>query len=312
MNTSMVRSEEDLLRALLGLNSNHFLDLKFVDYPRMVIDADDGFDVMRNGRRLARIQEAVQRQYSLVKHGTRDLRRLRAAEKDAVRVTAEYLRGGKQLVLDFTNAANAMLAAIKENVQKAATWKPGLDLLAALGSGGGLAATGVAAVIVLGPERLERIATTGVLAFAMMWGSVQHHEVRLADARVPERLAHQIHMKELDRTTIVRLDGSRVKETAALERALNAEKAAEQRKLKLLSQMELEHPLVRFVTAEAEEALPLVLGLAPKTGKTAFNGREMPAQTIRAWAKQLQQASRTKRHGDGGWVTEVRKGPIEL
>ena len=94
MNTSMVSSEEDLLRALLGLTSNHFLDLKFVNYPRMVIDADDGIDVMRNGRRLARIQEAVQRQYGLVKHGTRDLRRLRAAEKEAVRVTSEYLRGG--------------------------------------------------------------------------------------------------------------------------------------------------------------------------------------------------------------------------
>jgi hypothetical protein len=146
-----------------------------------------------------------------------------------------------------------------------------------------------------------------VLAFAMMWGSVQHHEVRLADARVPERLAHQLQMKELDRTTIVRLDGTRATHTAAVEKALNAEKAAEQRKLKLLSEMELEHPLVRFVVAEAEEALPLVLGLAPRTGTTAFNGERMPAQAIRAWAKQLQQASLAKRRANGGWITKVRR-----
>ncbi|MEO8422224.1 MAG: hypothetical protein ABI457_13625 [Hyphomicrobium sp.] len=310
MNTFMVRSEEDALRALLGLNSNHFLDMKFVGYPLMLIDAEDRIDAMRNRRRLDGIQAAVERQYCLIKYGTRDLRRLRAPEREAVHVPAVPLRGGKQMLLDFSNAANAMLAAIRENLWKAGSWKPGPDLYAALGNYGALAATGIATVKELGPERLQRIAVLAVLVGMPIWGAVEGYEAYLADQRVPERLAHQERMKELDRTTIVRLDGTRATQTAALEKALTAENDAEQRKFKLLSEMELEHPLVKFVVAEAEEARPLVLGLAPKTGKTAFNAREMPAQAIRAWAKQLQQASLAKRRRDGGWITEVRKGPI--
>lgn len=309
MDTFLVRSEEHMLRALLGLDGKNFLDVKFVGYPLMLIDADDRIDdAMRNRRRLDGIQSAVERQYCLIKYGTRDLRRLRAPEREAVHVPAVPTRGGKQLLLDFSNAANAILAAIRENLWKAGSWKPGPDLLADVARyGGGLAATGVAAVMELGPERLLRVATYGVVGFALAWGSVQSLGVYLDDARVPERLAHQERMKELDRTTIVRLDGTRATQTAALEKVLNAEKDAEQRKLKLLSEMQLEHPLVRFVVAEAEEARPLVLGLAPRTGTTAFNGDRMPAQAIRAWAKQLQQASREKRKGAGGWITEVRK-----
>jgi len=306
-------SESDALKALLGLNSNHFLDIKFVGYPLMLIDAEHRIDAMRNRRRLDGIQAAVERQYCLIKYGTRDLRRLRAPEREAVHVPAVPLRGGKHLLLDFSNAANAMLAAIRENVWKAASWKPGPDLLADVARyGGGLAATGVATVMELGPERLQRVATYGVLGFALAWGSVHGLGVYLDDARVPERLAHQERMKELDRTTIVRLDGSRATQTAALERALKAEEDAERRKVRLLSEMELEHPLVRFVAAEAEEARPLVLGLAPRTGTTAFNGVQMPAQAIRAWAKQLREASRqAKRRDEGGWITHVQKEPIE-
>lgn len=130
--------------------------------------------------------------------------------------------------------------------------------------------------------------------------------VCLNDARVPDHLAHQERMKELDRTTIVRLDGTRATQTAAVEKALKAEKDAEQRKLKLLSELQLEHPLVGFVVAEAEEVRPLVLGLAPRTGKTSFNGYEMPAPAIRASAKQLQQVSLDKRRANG-WITTVKR-----
>lgn len=309
----MVRGEEDLLRAMLGLNGDNFPDVKFVGYPLMVIDAENGIDVMRNGRRLAGIQAAVERQYCLIKYGTRDLRRLRAPEKEALHVSAKYLRDGTRLLLDFSNAANAMMAAMREKLWKARSWKPGPDLLPAVAEAGGpLAATGIAAVWELGAENLRPMLMVLGFAAIAMWGSVQALSIGLEDARVPERLAHQERMKELDHTTIVQLGGMRPPQTAAVERALKAEQKADQRMLKLLGEMELDHPLVKFVGAEAEEALPLVLGLAPKTGTTSFNGVEMPAQAIRAWAKQLQRASLEKRRVGGGWITEVKKAPTDI
>jgi hypothetical protein len=69
--------------------------------------------------------------------------------------------------------------------------------------------------------------------------------------------------------------------------------------------MELEHPLVRFVVAEGENAYAAGLDMAPETGTATLNGLQLEGKAARAAAKLIRHSVKAKRATEGAWTTQV-------
>lgn len=301
-------SDDDAVRALLAPES--WRDVRFVGWPKLVVDTSEPFHPMRNLLRLQGIQEAVERQVCLLLHGTTDRRYLLSAEKKAARIEADYSPDKCRLVLDFSGAANAVLRAVKEKARQAGEWKP-QQMLFGDGKSVGLwerVGDGVHELArKVTPEGAERIWTAGVVAAFLMVGSVWGLKVGLTYElqRRQQAIEHQERIAELDHTTIIRRDGVVARETAQLKEILHEEKKVEAQKVALLSDLELEQPLIGFVAREGRRAAPIVLGLAPSTGRLSFGGMEMGAKEARGLAKLLRQVERDEDVKGGEWQTKV-------
>ena len=91
--------------------------------------------------------------------------------------------------------------------------------------------------------------------------------------------------------------GKAAKLNARVERALARADVEEAERLKVLTSMELEHPLVRFVVAEGENAYAAALDMAPETGTATLNGLQLEGKTARAAAKMIRHAVKAKARG---------------
>jgi hypothetical protein len=92
---------------------------------------------------------------------------------------------------------------------------------------------------------------------------------------------------------------------ARVERALARADVEEAERLKALTSMELEHPLVRFVVAEGDDAYAAALDMAPETGTATLNGLQLEGKAARAAAKMIRHAVKAKRESEGAWTTQV-------
>jgi hypothetical protein len=94
--------------------------------------------------------------------------------------------------------------------------------------------------------------------------------------------------------------GKAAKLNAPAEHALARADVEEAERVKVLTSMELEHPLVRFVVAEGEG-----LDMAPETGTATLNGLQLEGKAARAAAKLIRHSVKAKRATEGAWTTQV-------
>jgi hypothetical protein len=112
-----VRSDADAIRAARALQSSEGSaeEVRFENWPLMVLDASDDFDVIHCSSRLRSLQDRVERQFAILKYGTNDRRYLTLADKAEVHLHARYVDGGNRLGIDFTGAANASARVVAQN-----------------------------------------------------------------------------------------------------------------------------------------------------------------------------------------------------
>ena len=152
-------------------------------------------------------------------------------------------------------------------------------------------------------SNLTRVLMLGVVRFAIGWTCVKGIEAGLEYAfrlKVQED-SQQLRIAELNARQLSDADGKRVQLSAHAKQTLAREDTEDARRVALLSEMELEHPLLRFVAAEAHAGLADTLDMAPELANIRINGMAMSAATARGGAKALRRAATAKR----GWVTEV-------
>jgi hypothetical protein len=113
--------------------------------------------------------------------------------------------------------------------------------------------------------------------------------------------SQQLKMAEFNARLLTGTDGKPVQLTPQVKQALAREDAEDKRRAAQLAKMELEHPLLRFVSAEAHDGLAATLDMAPDGSTIRLNGMKMGAATARDGAASLRRAAKAKR----AWVTAV-------
>ncbi len=315
-----VRSDADAMRAARALQAGEHgvEEVRFENWPLMVLDATDGFDVIHCSSRLRSLQERVERQFAIIKYGTNDRRFLTLADKAEVHLHARYVDGGNRLVIDFTGAANASARVVAHNSLRQQSWVTE-PLFASEDDDAENKESWPRTVresmrdyiFKLTPAQAMKIGMLAVVVgFAGLTGyfcykaSLDH-----ALALRTEDNSHQQRMAALEQQNVTRADGRKAKLTAQAEKSLAATEAREADSYKQLTAFELESPLVWFVADEAAAARAEILDLASDTGTLSLNAAEVPAATARAAAKTLKKARKARPPIEiiNGWEPKVQR-----
>jgi hypothetical protein len=158
----------------------------------------------------------------------------------------------------------------------------------------------------LSPGLIASVLMTAVVVGGIAWSCVKFHEADLNHQLEgkKEANAQQLRIAEFNQRSITGHDGQPAALTSEAKQALAREDALDLRQVALLNQMELEYPLVRFVSAESLDGVAAALDTAPQHGKVLVNGAEMQGAIARAAAKQLRKSAKARRDNKG-WITEI-------
>ena len=317
MTTLLVRDANENHRAqaiLTGPRGHEISDVVYEGWPRLVFDSDVRLDLVRCAGNLEAARLAAEHNYCLIRYGSPDRRRMTDADRMAVRISAHFENDNHTIVIDLSNAMNGTAAAARA---RAAELRCGGNahlfdgLLAANDDadapkesvGRALREIGTAIVNRLSPACITCILLAGVVSFAVGWTCVGGIEANLEHAfkmKVQED-SQQLKMTELNARLLTGTDGKPVQLTPQVKQALAREDAEDKQRAAQLAKMELEHPLLRFVSAEAHDGLAATLDMAPDGSTIRINGMTMGAAMARDGAASLRRAAKAKR----GWVTEV-------
>lgn len=97
--------------------------------------------------------------------------------------------------------------------------------------------------------------------------------------------AQQFKIAESNQRSITGQNGRPVALTSAAKETLAREDVLDLRHVALLNEMELKHPLVRFVSAPSLDGAATAMDAAPKSEKVWVKGAELQAAIARAAAK---------------------------
>lgn len=316
---TMVRSDADAMRAARALQAgDHGVDeVRFENWPLMVLDATDGFDVIHCSSRLRSLQDRVERQFAILKYGTNDRRYLTLADKADVHLHARYVDGGNRLVIDFTGAANASARMVAQNSLQEQSWATA-PLFASEDDDTENKESWSRTVresmrdyiSKLTPTQATRIGMLAVVVGFVGFTGYFCYKASLEYSLAihTEDNAHQQRMAALEQN-VTRADGKRAKLTAKAEKSLAVAAARETDSYKQLTAFELESPLVWFVADEAAAARAEILDLAPETGTLSLNAADLSAATARVAAKTLKKARRARPPIEiiNGWEPKVQQ-----
>lgn len=306
---------EHAVRILKGPLAKTIREVRCEGWPRLVLEAEDRLGV-RCSQRISDMQESVARIVCAMKYGTDDLRHLKAVDKRAIELGITYAPDQRGLAVDFSGAANVALQAANDAGEKSKWRIAGLfEWLKGESKGG--TETGLGAALKLGLAVVDKCPSWQITAALMLTVLVGFNNV--ADVyKQKNTLEHAFKMHvednqqalrlaELNRSVIVGRAGRVAAVDTKVRQALDkADKAAAERMI-VLARMELEHPLVRFVSAEAENIFAAALDMAPENGTTTINGLKLPAKTAWSGAKAVRQASKAKQLANDGWTAVVQR-----
>jgi hypothetical protein len=141
-------------------------------------------------------------------------------------------------------------------------------------------------------------------ALAFMVPGLARETLTFAANRMDAYAARQERLAMKERTTVVSYTGReahlRPTDLAKKEEGIAGERSRTRR---LISD-NIEMPLLKFVVAEAEGAMPALLSMAPEHGTITINGTPVSAETAKGGAKAMRKLAKVKRD-NGGWSTEV-------
>lgn len=319
----VVRNADDERRALAvlaGPQGHLVSNVRYAGWPICRIDAEVPFDLVDCAPRIEDIRERAERQYCLIRHGKDDRRLMTAADKAAVKIGARFENNNRTLLVDLSGAMNANIAAARLRAMEISAgasanlfgevhgdrdhteetgkeeygkWRAGADV-------------GKSIVKRLPWMALMAVLLAGVVVAGLAWTSVNYHEANLNHelALKKEDNAQQLKIAELNQRSITSRDGRPVALTSRAKESLASEDAAGLQHVALMGAMELEHPLIRFVSAQSLDGVASALDAAPETGKVWVNGAEIQAALARGAAKKLRKSAHARRDG-GAWITEI-------
>lgn len=319
----VVRNADDERRALAvlaGPQGHLVSNVRYAGWPICRLDAEVPFDLVDCAPHIEEIRERAERQYCLIRHGKDDRRLMTDADKAALKIGARFENNNRTLLIDLSQAMNGNIAAARLRAMELSAGAPA-DLFGNLHAdnddaaekgtaeyGKWHAAADVGKSIV---NRLSSISLASVLMAAVViggiaWTCVKYHEANLNHEleSKKEDNAQQLKIAELNQRSMTGQDGQPVALTSVAKERLAREDAVDLRHVALLSKMELEHPLVRFVSAQSLDGVASALHAVPDTGKVWVNGAEMQAAIARAAAKKLRKSAQARRDG-GAWITEI-------
>jgi hypothetical protein len=304
------------IRVLRGPLAKTIKDVRCEGWPRLVL-ASDGRLGVRCSQRITEMQESVARVVCAIKYGTDDLRYLKTADKQAIELGIAYAPDQRGIAIDFSGATNVALQSAKSSGQRQSKWRmAGLfDWLRATNDdkketwAGAAAKVGLAIVDKCPPWQIT--ATLMVTALIGMNNIADIHKqkntLEHAFKMHAEDNQQQLRLAELGKSIIIDKAGHAAKLDAKAQRALDKEEQAKAERVRILASMELEHPLVRFVSTEADNIYAAALDMAPEQGIITVNGMELPAKTARGGAAAIRQANKKKRLDNDGWTAIVRR-----
>jgi hypothetical protein len=316
MTTLLVRNAEENNRAhsiLTGPRGHEVSSVRYIGWPKLVFSCDEPLDVMRCAGNLEAMRETAEHHYCLVRYGTANRRYMTDDDRRAARLSAHFENGKRKVIIDLSHAMNGAAQAAVARAAELEAGEPAhlFDGLLTANDDGERAkdwSGHVGAALAIAARRLPAshitaVLLTAVVAFAIGWTCVKHTAVNLEHAfkmRAQDD-EQQLKIAEFNARQLTGTDGKKVHLTSSAKLTLTREDAEDARRVTLMSNMEIEHPLLRFVAAEAHDGLAAALDMAPERGNVRVNGMEMRADTARGGAKALRRAAKAKRD----WTTEV-------
>ncbi len=105
---SLVRNENEAWAALCALeHASDISALRFEGWPRLTISTSNAVDAVKESKAIIKIQEVVEKHYSLLKYGRLDRKRLTHRDSAEVRINVSRSDDGRKLIFDLSAAANA-------------------------------------------------------------------------------------------------------------------------------------------------------------------------------------------------------------
>jgi hypothetical protein len=313
-----LRNHAKLLGAYAGFSEGGewraFADFRFVDYPVLSVVASEALDGVACARAVAALQALARRIYSVLKYGRP--RRLTKKERAEVKIRVKHLDEDHRLDVDFTRPLNASLRALDQWDERAlhhASVRGGM-FAHPPGKKESWERTARESILAInaGLSRKDRrqILMLGMLLIAGLVGEAIYFKESFAHDLAAQEASykHQRTMAELERTSIVTCSGERGQPGKAL-RELEQQLDNDARRARMLVSGEIDHPLLRFVAAEAKPAQASLLDLAPSHGWLSINGFKLSSEQAAVGAKAARkQIARNKPAAVGdGWTVIVQR-----
>lgn len=323
MTELVVRNEGDhrhALDVLAGPQGHLIGNVRFEGWPVFRMVTEEPLDLVRCAPRIEEMQERAHRAYCLVRYGRPDLRLMTGPDRAAAKLSAHF-EGEHTLVVDMSHAMNGSMAAARARAMERVADGETINLFEVPAAdndhggekvGGNYGKWNAAADTVkhvanrLSPGAITAVLMFGVAMFAAGWTVSKCVEAKFEHvlAMKQEDNAQQLRIADLDVRRMTTRDGRVIKLTALSEQWLAREDAEDMRRVAMMERMDLEHPLLRFVSAESTDGLAAAIDMVPEQGRVWVNGAEIQAAAGRQAAKELRKAAKAKRAGSG-WTVEV-------
>jgi hypothetical protein len=294
----VIRSEQDLWRAVHNLGDGFAPGTHFAGWPIMRIRSSLPINGVSSAFAVMKLQDSVNRLFCLMRYGTRSIRRMTSLDKERVKLGVYHLDGNCGLDIDFTNAANACVAAVVGWGEHGPYDRPRQRSMFAVPERGKPAdkeswertvrEIGVPLARKAPPRDVKCIAISAIFAFALAVTSCVWIKVTSDNALKEVQAGHefQIRMAELDRT-IVKSEGATRPATPKEVSKVESDLKEETRRVMALASDEIEQPLLRFVMKEIEGAIPPLMEMAPQLATYNVNGAELHGKTAAVVGKSM-------------------------
>lgn len=318
----VIRSEQDLWRAVHSLNDGFAPGTRFAGWPVLRIRSSLPIDGVKSAFAVMKMQDAVNRLFCLMRYGTRSLRRMSALDKERLRLGVTYHDGNRGLDIDFTNAANACVSAVEAWGEHGPYDRPRQTNLFALphseeanGKESWSRTTrelGLALIAKLPRRDVKAVAMFAICAFALVAGGVMAFKVKseTSIAALEVGYEHQVKMTEPGDKTAVKSEAGVRQATSYEVQAVERDLAFEAKRVMALVSDEIEQPLLRFVMNEVDGAMPPLMEMAPQLATYSVNGVELPGRSAVAVGKAMrkqQNAAKKRRDTLEGWEPQVQE-----
>lgn len=317
----IIRSEQDLWRAAQALSHDFVPGLRFQGWPVMTIRSTVPIDGIKSALAVVKIQDAAYRLFSLMKYGTRSLRRLTALDRERARLGVSYHDRNLGVTIDFTNVANACVDAVESWGEHGPYDRPRQRGLFAVPPEEGKEKESWARTArVLGSQYIAKAPTRdlkvlgmlAIFATAVAWtsGVWIKEKSKSAVEIVKAGYEHQVKMAELERTVVTAKGGEARPVTPQEVKAIERDLDDETRRVMALASDEIEQPLLRFVMNEVERTMPPLMDMAPELAAYSINSFDLSGRSAVAVGKAMrknQSVAKKRMDTMDGWEPQIHK-----